>query len=98
MKTILVIEDDRTIRTQILKVLEQQGFEVLAAAEGKTGVQLAREMLPDMILCDILMPGPDGFQVLEVLQREPITASIPLSFDRKSRSLGSASRHDPGGG
>jgi diguanylate cyclase len=80
VKTILIIEDERTIRTNILKILEFKGFQVLGAESGEEGLQLAREYLPDLILCDVMMPGCDGYQVLEVLRDEPETAEIPFIF------------------
>lgn len=80
MKTILVIEDDVTIRTGILKVLESEGFHVLGAANGAEGATLAASHLPDLILCDILMPEQDGYGVLEKLRRDSDTADIPFIF------------------
>lgn len=80
MKTILVIEDERTIRTNVLKILEYQGFEVLGAENGSVGIELARQYLPDLILCDVLMPDQDGFEVLQTLRADPETAGIPFIF------------------
>ena len=80
MKKILVIEDDRTIRTKIAKVLEHRGFKVFGAGDGLSGVELAKDNLPDLILCDIMMPVQDGYGVLRALRQEDSTAAIPFIF------------------
>lgn len=73
MKTLLVIDDDEAIRGSYGLALEHAGYRVLTAADGAQGVELARRHLPDLILCDINMPGMDGRTVLRTL-REDVTA------------------------
>ena len=80
MKTILVIEDEPTIRENILGILEINGFQTLGAEDGIAGVQQAKAYHPDLILCDILMPGIDGYGVLAALRKDVDTAMIPLIF------------------
>lgn len=80
MKKILVIEDDRSIRESILELLETQGFDVVGAENGNLGVQKALQYLPDMILCDVTMPGLNGYEVLAALRRHMATATIPFIF------------------
>ncbi len=80
MARILVIEDEAPLRENICELLEIEGFDVLAAENGRTGLQLAREHLPDLIICDIMMPELDGYSVLLNLRDEPQTASIPFMF------------------
>ncbi|MFM7427195.1 MAG: PleD family two-component system response regulator [Elainella sp.] len=80
MAKILVIEDERTTRANIVNFLEAEGFKTLAAENGRLGIQLAQEHLPDLIICDILMPELDGYDVLTTLQQESQTASIPFIF------------------
>jgi CheY-like chemotaxis protein len=80
MKKILVVEDDRSIRESILDLLQAEGFEVIAAENGTIGIQRAQEWLPDLILCDVVMPYMDGYQVLERLRCNSTTAAIPLIF------------------
>ena len=80
MKTILVIEDDEAIRSNILDLLDAEGFEGLGAADGVQGLELAREHTPDVILCDIMMPGLDGRAVLERLRANPSLAPTPFIF------------------
>lgn len=79
-KKILVIEDERTTRSSIINFLESEGFQTLVAENGRQGIDLAQQHLPDLIICDILMPELDGYDVLTTLQQEPQTASIPFIF------------------
>ena len=80
MKTILVIEDDPNLRKSITKVLESESFRVLAATDGARGIELAQSQLPDLILCDILMPEQDGYGVLARLRHTQETSDIPFIF------------------
>jgi CheY-like chemotaxis protein len=80
MKTILVIEDEETVRENILELLDAEGFEALAAENGRIGLDLAQKYLPDLILCDVRMPEMDGYGVLTALRSQPATASIPFMF------------------
>ena len=80
MTKILVIEDDDIVRKLIRKILAQQQYEVLEAAGGHQGVQLALAHQPDLIVCDVMMPGMDGYGVLQKLQTEAATAMIPFVF------------------
>lgn len=80
MTKILVIEDEAALLEEILNILTFEDFEVVGAANGKLGVQLATEHLPDLIICDIIMPQLDGYGVLLELRNEPLTAMIPLIF------------------
>jgi two-component system, sensor histidine kinase and response regulator len=80
MKTILIIEDDRAVRESIQDCLEVNGFQILSAATGVRGVQLSQEHLPDLVLCDVQMPGIDGYDVLATLRQFTTTAMIPFIF------------------
>ncbi len=75
---ILVIEDDDILREVQQRSLELQGFIVLGASEGKTGLELARTCLPDLILLDLALPGMTGFTILEKLRANDLTPSIPV--------------------
>ncbi len=77
---ILVIDDDIQIVKNLSEVLTYAGFEVFTAAEGNSGIQLAGTLRPDIILCDIMMPGMDGFQVLRQLSEDESTKQIPFLF------------------
>lgn len=80
MSTILVIEDDELVRMSMAESLRLENFHVLAAGTGEEGLSLAREKHPDLVLCDIVMPLIDGYDVLQELRRDPTTTSIPLIF------------------
>ncbi|MGV0025934.1 response regulator [Phormidesmis priestleyi] len=80
MKTILVIEDEQTVRESILDLLEAEGFQGIGGENGNMGVTLAREHHPDLILCDVQMPDLDGYSVLTHLRKSPETAGIPFIF------------------
>jgi diguanylate cyclase len=78
MTKILVIEDERILRKSLVRLLIAEGFDVLSAENGKIGVELAKTESPKLILCDLMMPEVDGFQVLSQLQANPDTAMIPF--------------------
>jgi signal transduction histidine kinase len=79
-RKILVIDDEADFRQVIIRFLSKQGFTVVAAADGKSGVGLAAETLPDLIVCDLNMSGMGGYEVLAALRRDPKLADIPLIF------------------
>lgn len=79
-QTILVIEDEEQVLYNIEEILELSGYQVLIAEDGETGWQMAKSELPDLIVCDIMMPKLDGYQVLAALREEQATATIPLIF------------------
>ena len=85
---VLVIEDDTDARSNIVEILRSDGFEVLEAIDGESGVESALVHLPDVILCDIVMPTWDGYEVLKRLRDELTTAQIPFIFltGKESRS------------
>lgn len=80
MKTILVIEDNEHIRENVEEILTLSDYKVLTAANGKEGVEAAQQNNPDLIICDIMMPGIDGYGVLHVLHKDPATQNIPFIF------------------
>ena len=80
MKTVLVIEDELTVRESLVDLLEIEGFRAIAADNGKTGLTIAITEHPDLVLCDISMPGLDGFGVLQKLRENPDTGTIPFVF------------------
>jgi signal transduction histidine kinase len=93
MTKILVIEDEMAIRENMAEILEYEGYEVLSAEQGLIGVQMAREYMPDLVICDIMMPLLDGYGVLNELRSQTETAAIPFIFltakaDRDSIRVG----------
>ncbi|MBE9004259.1 response regulator [Fortiea sp. LEGE XX443] len=79
-KTILVIEDDSVTRNLYLKGLKLEGFDAIGAENGLVGIQKAQENLPDLVVCDIMMPHLDGYSVLNALHQNPLTVGIPFIF------------------
>ncbi len=77
-RRILIIDDDDMLL--IPTILEHAGYTVLTALNGAEGLQLASELRPDLIICDIMMPPPDGFEVRRQLNRDPEVKSIPFIF------------------
>jgi two-component system, sensor histidine kinase and response regulator len=80
MKKILVIEDAATLRKDIVEMLSYEGYEVTGAEDGLVGIDRAKEFMPDLIICDIMMPRMDGYGVLEHLRDYPNTATVPFIF------------------
>src|SRR6478735_638248 len=75
---ILVIDDDKDIRHVITEILDQSGYEVFTAASGQQGLDLAAQIVPDLIILDLMMPGMDGWTVLTKLQHKASLADIPV--------------------
>lgn len=80
MEKILVIEDEDFVRENIVELLDAEGFEVISAENGHDGINLAKAMIPDLILCDVMMPKLDGYGVLMALRQESATAAVPFIF------------------
>ena len=80
MKKVLLIEDDNTLRENTAELLELEKYSVLSAANGLDGLELAKKEIPDVIVCDIMMPKLDGYGVLEGLSNTERTKFIPFIF------------------
>lgn len=80
MTKILVIEDEESVRENILELLDAEGFDAIAAKNGRIGLFLAKAELPDLILCDVRMPELDGYGVITGLRSDTTTAAIPFVF------------------
>ncbi|MEY3405804.1 MAG: hypothetical protein RL161_1234 [Bacteroidota bacterium] len=86
-RKILVIDGDHSTRKNTTSILKLGGYEVLEASEGKSGLETAIQEIPDLILCDLEMPGLDGSGVLHVLGKNPETASIPFVLQGNKASI-----------
>lgn len=75
---ILLVEDDTLLMNLYSKKFEIEGYYIAVAENGKLGLEKAREIIPDIILLDIMMPEMDGFEVLKKLKADPATANIPV--------------------
>lgn len=93
MNRILVIEDDAEILENIEEVLELQSFRAITANDSNIGLELAKTELPDLVICDVVMPDVDGYRILNELRQSEATATIPFIFltgkvDRSEVRLG----------
>ena len=79
-KRILIIEDDADLLDNIVSLLNDEGYIGLPAKDGDTGIKTAEELAPDLILCDIMMDGIDGYDVLKHVSKNKITQAIPFIF------------------
>lgn len=80
MKTILLIEDDTALRENTAELLELSDYTVHTAPNGKIGIEMTKKVLPDIIVCDIMMPEVDGYGVLKAVSTEATTSHIPFIF------------------
>lgn len=80
MSKILVIENEALTRDLFRDCLEAEGFQTLGAEDGLTGIELARQHLPNLVLCDVLMPKLNGYEVLRRLRQDTTTTTIPFIF------------------
>ena len=80
MKKILVIEDEPEMRRNLATILKLEKFEVVQAENGRAGIETAKKELPDLVLCDVMMPEMDGYGVLQALRENPRTVTTPFIF------------------
>lgn len=80
MKRILVIEDEASIRNNLLLLLKSEGYDAFGAGDGKSGISAAKKNPPDLVLCDLMMPEIDGYGVLTALREDPETGLMPFIF------------------
>lgn len=78
--TILIIDDEPALRLGLAAKIKRHGYDVVTACDGMDGMQKARDFLPDLIVSDVMMPPPNGFELRKMLSREPLLASIPFIF------------------
>jgi CRP/FNR family cyclic AMP-dependent transcriptional regulator len=79
-KRIVLIEDNKAVRENITEILELSNYEIFGADNGKSGVDLVTKQLPDLVICDIMMPELDGYGVLNALSKNSKTSAIPFIF------------------
>ena len=77
-KKILIIEDEEIIRGLLQKKLTEEGYEISVARDGEEGLRVIREIKPDLILLDIIMPKMGGFEVMEEMQKDGELKKIPV--------------------
>ena len=82
---ILVIEDEKALRENISEIIAHYGFRVISTSTGEEGIRIALEFIPDIIICDIMLPGIDGFEVfIQVKQRPQLPATAFIFLTAKS--------------
>jgi len=79
-KTILIIDDEPSLLVGLSAMMRRHGYQVVSASNGTDGLALARAMLPDLILSDVMMPSPNGFEVRKLLSQDPDLDKIPFIF------------------
>ena len=77
-KKILIVEDDKFLRDLISQKLAKEGYEVDEAVDGEEGVKMIKEVKPDLVLLDLILPGINGFEVLVKMKEDSSTSSIPV--------------------
>lgn len=77
LNTLLIVDDDDEIRILLLDILQEQ-YNVLAATDGKDALDLLKKRIPDLVICDIIMPGMNGFELIEQIKAQELTAHIPI--------------------
>lgn len=80
METVLFIEDDRALRENFGKILSLNNYYPILAETGEMGLRLAKKIIPDLIICDIMLPDIDGYQILKELSQSKETQTIPFIF------------------
>lgn len=80
MPKILIIDDDELVREMIVSTLQMEGYETISAKDGRQGIEEARKHIPDLIICDVMMPAMDGYATLTAIRQYPATSTIPFVF------------------
>lgn len=77
---VLIIDDEKSLLLGLSVLMKRSGYQIVTAENGKDGLRLAKEELPDIIVCDVMMPPPNGFELRKLLSEYPKTANIPFIF------------------
>ena len=77
-KKVLIIEDDPSFLRAVSHIVEKEGYNVTNASNGMTGLRMAKEENPDLLILDVMLPGIDGFEICNQLRHEPQTAKLPI--------------------
>ena len=77
-RPVLVVEDDHDVRVSVRSILEDEGFQVLSAANGRQAIDLLQQFQPGLILLDLRMPIMDGWEFVELLRRDAVLARLPV--------------------
>ncbi|HEY4712555.1 MAG TPA: response regulator [Dehalococcoidia bacterium] len=77
-KKVLIIEDDPSFSRAVCHIVEKEGYSVITASNGITGLRMAKEDKPDLLILDVMLPGVDGFEICSRLRNEPQTTKLPI--------------------
>jgi len=77
-KKILIVEDDPSFSRAINTIIQKEGYDVITATNGMTGLRMAQGEKPDLLILDVMLPGVDGFEICNRLRRDPPTATLPI--------------------
>jgi DNA-binding response OmpR family regulator len=75
---ILIVEDDPSFSRAINHIIQKEGYDVVTATNGMTGLRMAQEEKPDLMVLDVMLPGLDGFEICHRLRQAPLTANLPI--------------------
>ena len=78
MAKIVIVEDDKFLRELITQKILKEGYQVIGAVNGEEGVAKTKEVKPDLVLLDLILPGIDGFEVLRQIKEDPETSKVPV--------------------
>ena len=78
LRNVLVIDDEAPIRVNLRRILLLEGYSVTEAPDGAAGIECIRHSVPDLVICDLMMPGVGGYGVLEFLRTDPALAKLPF--------------------
>lgn len=92
-KSVLIIEDEKQVRDSIVDILQLKGYTTLEASDGSKGFELATKHIPDVVLCDIMMPFMNGFETISKFKSNSLTKYIRFIFltaktEMENRQLG----------
>ena len=92
-KTVLIIEDEKQVRESIVDILKLKGYKTLETADGTDGFEVAKTKIPDVVLCDIMMPFMNGFETISKFKANSLTKYIKFIFltakiEEENRQLG----------
>ena len=77
-KKILIVEDDPSFSRAITHIIQKEGYDVISASNGMTGLRMANSENPDLLILDVMLPGLDGFEICNRLRQDPLTANLPI--------------------
>lgn len=97
MKKILIVDDSQDIITSLVDFLEEEEYQVQYALDAYSALEITKTFLPDLVICDILMPGMDGYGYYKEIKKTKLTAEIPIIFITASTDKNELQRGEESG-